>query len=339
MSSETFEVPTDRSMLAVVMDHHRLIIGGALIAGLAGLGWQLFQPRHFTSYASFIGQSKRGGSPLAGFAAQFGLAGIGSDGAQSPQFFDDLVTTPGVLRDVASSTYNYVDDGHPRSGTLVDIYALDPRDKPQDLKLQHATEHLAKQISTSLSPKTGLISLEVRSPNPDLSVQVAKNIIDKVDAVNLRLRQTQAVADRQFAEMRVSELGSELHAAENRLSEFMATNKDFRSSARLELEQQRLSREVEMRQSVYGSMAASYEQDRIESVRDNPVITIVDFPIRPAKADSRGLGKGLLIGLFLGGMLATLGAYLKDMWALRNREHQVVVMPAEREVYGISAVQ
>jgi hypothetical protein len=46
-----------------------------------------------------------------------------------------------------------------------------------------------------------------------------------------------------------------------------------------------------------------------------------------------------LVGLFLGGMLATLAAYLKDMWASRSRERQVAVMPAEREVYGISAVQ
>jgi uncharacterized protein involved in exopolysaccharide biosynthesis len=339
MNPESFDSSTKRSMLSVMLEHRRLIIALSVFGGLAGLTWQLLQPRHFTSYASFIGQSKRGASPLAGFAAQFGLAGIGSDGAQSPQFFDDLVTAPGVLRDVASSTYDFIDNGKRRSASLVDIYALDPSDKPQDLRLQHATQHLAKQISTSLSPKTGLISLEVRSPNPDLSVQIAKTIIEKVDAVNLRLRQTQAVADRQFAEMRVSELGSELHAAENRLSEFMATNKDFRSSARLELEQQRLSREVEMRQSVYGSMAASYEQDRIESVRDNPVITVVDFPIRPAKADSRGLAKGLVIGLFLGAMFATLGAYLKDMWVLRRREHQVALVSPEREVYGISAVQ
>ena len=339
MNSETIDAVPQRNMLTVLMDHRRLLIGLALVGGITGLGWQLFQPRHFTAYASFIGQSKRGGSPLAGFAAQFGLAGIGSDGAQSPQFFNDLVTTPGVLRDVVGSTYNYVDGGRRHSGTLVDIYALDPNDKPLDQRIQHATEHLAKQITTSLSPKTGLISLEVRSPNPDLSVQIATHIIEKVDAVNLRLRQTQAVADREFAEMRVSELGSELHAAENRLSEFMATNKDFRSSARLELEQQRLSREVEMRQSVYGSMAASYEQDRIESVRDNPVITVVDFPIRPAKADSRGLAKGLLIGLFLGGMFATLAAYLMDMWALRGRQKQVAVVSTGREVYEISAVQ
>jgi uncharacterized protein involved in exopolysaccharide biosynthesis len=85
-------------------------------------------------------------------------------------------------------------------------------------------------------------------------------------------------------------------------------------------------------------MAASYEQDRIEAVRDNPVITVVDAPIRPAKPDSRGLAKGLLIGIVLGGMLAVLGAYLAETWAKRRRERERGVFDSTPRMYEPTAV-
>lgn len=333
MQNGDFVSVSQQSYVQVASKHWRLIGAATLIGALSGFAWQAFQARHYTSYASFIGQSKRGGSPLAGFAAQFGLAGIGSDGAQSPQFFDDLVTSPGVLRETLKSSYSFVENGHQVTGTLVDIYDLDPRTKSIDERLEHAAKYLSKRISTSLAPKTGLISLQVQAPHPDLAVQIATTLIQNVDAVNLRLRQRQAQADRQFAESRVAELGAELHAAEERLSQFMQTNKDYRSSPRLSLEQERLSREVEMRQSVYGSMAASYEQDRIESVRDNPVITVVDSPIRPAKPDSRGLAKGLLVGTILGAMLSVLAAYLNETWSHRRAQHELKAIEPNHKLY------
>jgi uncharacterized protein involved in exopolysaccharide biosynthesis len=311
-----------------------------LIAGVFGAAWQLFLPVRYTAYASFIGQSKRGASPLAGFAAQFGLTGIAADGAQSPQFFDDLVTSPGVLRDVVTSQYNFIENGRPRAGTLVDIYDLDSREKtPEAVRVENAVKHLNKQISTSLAPKTGLISLMVKAPNPDLAVQILNAIIQKVDAVNLRLRQTQAQADRQFAELRVGELRAELHAAEDRLQDFMQSNKDFRSSPRQTIEHDRLDREVEMRQQVYGSMAAAYEQDRIESVRDNPVVTIVDAPIRPAKPDSKGVGKGLVIGAVLGGLLTLLGIYLREARVQRPLTAEASAVSGGPKIYEAASIQ
>jgi uncharacterized protein involved in exopolysaccharide biosynthesis len=332
--------PPPDDVLSLFRRHTRVILGVTVVAGLLGATWQFFQPRRYTASASFIGQSKRGASPLAGFAAQFGLAGIAADGAQSPQFFSDLVTSPGVLRDVVKTSFTFVRDGQRKTGTLIDIYDLDsPGKTSPDERLQHAVEHLSKQIQANVTVKTGLISLQVRAPDPDLAVEIATTIIEKVDGVNLRIRQSQAQADRQFAEMRVGELRAELRAAEDRLQDFMQSNKDYRSSPRQTIEQERLSREVDMRQQVYGSMAASYEQDRIESVRDNPLVTIVDAPVRPAKADSRGIGKGFVIAAVLGGLLSLFGAYLVE--ARRNRfagSSEIPAVASARKVFDTASV-
>ena len=291
------------TLIGFVMRHRKLIL--ACSVGLAVLfgGLRLLQPPAYTAFASFIPQSKRNASPVSGLAAQFGIAALSQEGSQSPQFFADLVTSPSVLRDVALASYSYDRNGSKVTQTLVQIYRS--RGRSAEERTEAATNELEKHISTTVSVKTGLIALKVTERNPDLAVQIASVIIDRVNAINLRLRQSQANADRQFAELQVAGLAGELRAAEDRLQQFMQENRDIRNP-RLSLEQERLSRDVALKQSVYSGMQSSYEQDRIESLRDNPVIAVVDAPIRPATPDSRGILKALLGGLLLG-LLAGIG--------------------------------
>ena len=77
---------------------------------------------------------------------------------------------------------------------------------------------------------------------------------------NLNNRQQQAGAERAFIEKRLADAQSQLSNAENNLQAFLTENRDFRSSPTLQLEFDRLNRTVASRQSLYNSLAASYEQ-------------------------------------------------------------------------------
>src|SRR5262249_435769 len=69
-------------------------------------------------------------------------------------------------------------------------------------------------------------------------------------------------------------------------------------------------REVSMRQAVYTTLVQSYEAARIDEVRNTPVITVMEPPDVPAKADPRlALLKSLLagiVGLGLGAFFAAM---------------------------------
>ena len=121
-------------------------------------------------------------------------------------------------------------------------------------------------------------------------------------------RQTRARAERTFAEGRQAEALAELRAAESDLLEFLTTNRDVTGSPALVARRERLQREVTMRQTVYTSLRQSYEQSRLEEVRDTPTITVVEDALLPARPDSRKLLQKLVlasaIGLLLGGFLA-----------------------------------
>src|SRR2546425_7622774 len=71
---------------------------GAMLGGLGGI----LRPKNYLARASFIPeQSKLSNLPsgLGALATQFGLD-VAGDAGRSPQFYRELVTTPGLLRSV-----------------------------------------------------------------------------------------------------------------------------------------------------------------------------------------------------------------------------------------------
>lgn len=316
-----YSTPPEVSLLTVwrfVRRHWPIIVATSILSGSVLAAYRTTRPLEYTAVASFIPAVKRNVSPVSGLAAQFGLGGLVSEGMQSPQFFADLVRAPTLVHDVVLSRYRFTDNrtGQTRSGSLVDVYRAKGANEQQ--RVDDAARMLLKHVVTQVSPKTGLVTLQVTAASPPLAVQIAGSIINGVNAINLRLRQSQAAANREFAEEHVAELTAELRASEDRLQTFMQQNRDYRMSPRLQLEQERLSRDVAMRQEVYTNMASSYEQDRIESANDSPAIAVVDPPLEPARADPRGILSGAVAGLLLGAVVGVvLGGALEVVQHLR----------------------
>jgi uncharacterized protein involved in exopolysaccharide biosynthesis len=83
-----------------------------------------------------------------------------------------------------------------------------------------------------------------------------------------------------------------------------------------------------MKQSVYTTLAQSYEQASLTALRDTPVITTVEQPKVAARADARGLVLKLLLALIGGLFIATVAALIMDYLAWsKNR------FPAEYEEF------
>jgi uncharacterized protein involved in exopolysaccharide biosynthesis len=166
-----------------------------------------------------------------------------------------------------------------------------------------------------------VITLTVVTGNPELSVQVARNVLDQVNVYNLANRQKQAAAERSFAERQVGEKRAELRQSEGELENFLESNRQYRQSPQLMLEYNRLQREVDRRNLIYSSLLSAYETARIEEVKDLPVITVIEPPEMPIGPDRRGGVRKTAIGLLIGFVLGCLIAFARDRMA-RNREAQ-----------------
>jgi uncharacterized protein involved in exopolysaccharide biosynthesis len=259
------------------------------------LVYSMFARREFTVSSSFAPQSRTTSSSAAGLAAQLGLSIPASEGAQSGQFYVDLVRSYEILSRAVRSTYEITTDNGPWTGTLVAYYKIDEPDTL--IATDVAVRRLAKGLSAFVSQKTGVVTLAVTVRDRSLALQINRRILELLDKFNQEARRTQALAERQFAESRVSELERDVRSAEDRLSSFLARNRELQNSPELAFQRERLAREVQLRAQVYGTLVEALERARLDEVRDTPLISIVEPPRLPARPDSVGLFRHLVVAL------------------------------------------
>lgn len=305
--------PQDISVLSLfntILRYRFMIVLLALALGFYA-GWNSWRsPRTYTAEAQFMPKGGGGQSQLSGIAAQFGINVAGGGGAQSTQFYLDLLESRPLLSPVADKAYTIRGDSGVVSGDLVRIFNIKhPRAAVRRVRVVNL---LKSAVSSTASVKTGVITVSVTSRSPELAQQIARNILDQLNVYNLARRQEQAAAERGFVEQRVAEAQARLTQAESELGYFLDTNRQYRTSPQLTLEFGRLQRAMDMRQTIYTGLLQAFEQARIEEMRDLPVITVVEPPELPLSPNRRGGGRkaalGVLVGLFLGVVLAFLRA-------------------------------
>jgi uncharacterized protein involved in exopolysaccharide biosynthesis len=291
-------------IFSILLKYRVLIVAVALFVAFKKGVDVIRLPRYYSTDAEFMPQGARGQGQLSGIARQFGInIDAGND---VPQFYMDLIKSRSILGEVAKKDYEMRTDSGVFRGNLIKLFG-GSRLKPTQ-QGPFAVGKLKSQVDVKASPATGVITLTVRALTAGLAAQIANNILIQINTFNLNRRQQQAGAERAFVEKRQADALLELREAEGNLQSFLVQNRDFTRSPTLQIEYSRLTRTVEMRQSIYTALATSYEQAKIEEVRDLPVITVLappEVPLIPvSKSGVRKVIFALIMGLFIGAALA-----------------------------------
>lgn len=328
----TIQVITPVTLANVLLRYRFLIIGIAVLSLLYVGVTGLLRPRTFSATGSFISQGTRGTSQLAGLAAQLGVAVPATEASTSPAFYLDLLSSRGILRAVAESRYEFETDTGSVTGTLSTIFGVEG-DTPA--RRREATVLVLREaVSADLSQKSGVISLTVRTRYAALSYLVATRLLAELNHFNLERRQSQAAAERKFAEGRLQEVRGELRAAEDRMQSFLQRNRQYSSSPDLVFEAERLQRDIVLRQQLFAALSQSLEQAKMEEVRDTPVITVVEQPFQAVLPDRRGLlRKGafaLILGAIFGALIGLVREFARNA-SVEARDEMAELMRLRRE--------
>jgi len=315
-------------LASVFLRHRRTVLGWTAALCVGVVAFAFVQARSYSAEASFMPQADGGAasSRLSSLAGQFGIDVPTGQEGQSPQFYADLLTSREILSKVAADTFEVADTAGIFArgilrGPLADLLEI-AEDEPAPARRVAVIEWLRERaVSTSTGTETGVVELEVTTPWPDLSGAIAARLLDLVNEFNLETRQSQAAAERAFIEERMAEARQELRRAEDELERFLRNNRQFQNSPELVFQHDRLQRQVAMRQQVYTSLSESYEQARINEVRNTPVITVVEAPEAPVRPDPRRLPLKGALGLVLGGMVGAFAAFGKE-FVRRQREEE-----------------
>lgn len=314
--------PSLFSALGFLLAYRSHIIGAALLCASVAFVTTLVGGPVYRAESRFLPQAASGStSRIAGLAAQFGIdVGAAAGGQSSAELYAGLVHSRQILGQVAQTKLPLTRDTSPAAprATIVELYGITNDDADQQL-LDAVTLLRKRLVSVRSDIRTGIVTIETEAKQKAVAEGMNQRVLDLVTDFNLRRRQSQAGAEREFLEARTVAAQQELRRAESRLAAFLTQNREFRSP-QLSFENARLQREVDLAQQVYTSLAQTYEQARVEEVRNTPVITIIDSPIGSAKR-SRGLVRKTAIGFVLGAVFGLVLALLVEHARRRRETH------------------
>ena len=187
----------------------------------------------------------------------------------------------------------------------------------QEIYIENAILEIANRISVDES-STGLITISVLMENPKLSSMIANYIYDAIKEISNSSYSEQAVLNRKFIEQRQDIAQSALIKAEEKLRDFRTNNINVSDSPQLQLEFERLLRQVEIQTQVYITLTQQYEIARIDEVKDTPSVILLDDSITPVKKHSPRRMFIVLISTFFGAIISLVAILFKHIRRLNG---------------------
>ena len=143
------------------------------------------------------------------------------------------------------------------------------------LHLENAIEKLQRLISVS-EEQSGLIVVSVLMEDPNLAASITNYIADYVKEFISIEQEKEAIKQKEFIYDQMLSAKSDLSDSELKLTNFFKKYPLALGNPDLQLQQGRLTREIEENQAVYITLRQQYEIAKIEAEEDKLFINILD---------------------------------------------------------------
>jgi uncharacterized protein involved in exopolysaccharide biosynthesis len=309
-------------MLTLARQLKIIIITPTILCTLTIIYVLFFAKPVYTSTSKIMSSSSGGGmSQAAGLAAQFGIAM--PTGQSEPKWvYPEIIKSRTLARTVLKQKFDTNEFGPQKSLLQILTYGNDDPEFNLDTLEIMAVNNFLGMIGISEDIKTAILTLDINAPEPNLAAEINKVLIEELDAHQRKYNKAKTSDTKLFIEERIIDTEKELMAAEEYLKVFMDRNRRIENSPALQLEQQRLGREVTVLTGVFTTLKQQLETTKIEEVKESDYVVILDapeIPLRRSKPDKKqmvilagllGIGLGVAIGL------------LRDYFKNRNKEEK-----------------
>ena len=100
-------------------------------------------------------------------------------------------------------------------------------------------------VEVSEDIKTAIVTININASEPILAAEINRTLIQELDAHQRKYNKARTSDTKQFIEERILNTEKELNSAEEALKVFLDRNRRYENSPALQLEKQRLGREVQ----------------------------------------------------------------------------------------------
>lgn len=313
-------VITPLAVLRLVLRNLWTATAMVVASALLGLFLVLLWPSEpeFIADSRFIPEDVSAASQTSSLVQRLGLAQGGEGGGTAIEFYRELISSRELLQEVVRDSFQVT--LNERSGT-VSVRAPLAEFYDDVESVGEAIRKLKRDINVELSPATRLVTLETTAPLPELAVEINRRILRLVEQYNVERRQSEVRSERQFVEARLKEAGRQLRDAEEDLARFLERNRSWEASPQLAFQRARLERQVSLHSGLYQQLAQSYENARINEVRNTPVLTMFESPQIIRRSARASLGRGVALGVIFGIFLSFTVVLFREVRHYLRRQH------------------
>lgn len=264
--------------LRILYRRKLLILGIAAAAGVISGVASLFLPVSYTTTATLYPAKQAAPQGIGNLLNLGEKLGLGGAQAKDPiDILADIVKTNTFLKVIAAKPYYSARLGRPAN--LMEIYRI--KGETQALKDYYLIESLKKKIDFSTDKHSGVLYIEVTTPEPQLCKDLADTLIADLNAYYRRLVSSKKSSYREFLENRVNEAGESLKESEDHLRTFKERNLLSTNSPDIFLQQARYQRDMHINEELFLTLRKEYEMAKLDEHKDMPAVDVLDAPEVP----------------------------------------------------------
>ena len=249
--------------------------------------YSFFSTSLYKSYISVYPQNNENGilpSSIIGVenlasSLGFNIPGDGTNGFNIPDIVDSRKLKKAIiLRKWKSKKYTtpvdlikYWDLDQP--GILSSIFNLEnpPREHLQNIAIEKLTSFMSVYQHES-----GMITISILMEDEIIAANIANFISDWIQNYISNEMTLKATNNRKFIEEQLNKAKDDLFLSEERWSDFQKDHSIADDNPDVLLQKGRLIRNIEVNQQVYITLRQQYELNKIEELKERPVINVLD---------------------------------------------------------------
>ncbi len=222
-------------------------------------------------------------SQLQSIASSFGLTTGSSQGGSitSVNLFPEVIKSRRLARTLLKRKFNTNKYGENKE--LISILSgITDTNKHDESLIKNGIKDIRERIKViSHVPKSPLIIISVSAFEPQLAADIADAVVFELNKLQKHFKSSRIAEKKIFISGRIQDVEKQLVKAEEELKIFRESNRNIMQSPSLQLEQERLMREVSTQMQIFLTLKSQFEIVQIELVERSNMVEILDRPEAP----------------------------------------------------------
>ena len=186
----------------------------------------------------------------------------------------------------------------------------------------------------SIKKNDSFYDLTVIAPEPIFARDFAFALIEELDNHQREYNRAKSTETREFIEDRINDTRQELEAAEESLKDFIVRNRRIENSPALQLQRDRLDREVSVLIGVFTTLKQQLETAKINEVKESSYVVVLDPPEAPITRSKPNKRMIVLVAGILGLIIGLVIAILSELISRLIKDHSDTIKEIKKTIIG-----